>query len=391
MRIIIISITWLFVTTTCLFAQKVENYESYINTVKDNNVMLKALTHTLEAQKYSNKIGINPADPTFEVEPNFEGQISYTAAFSFDFPTIYYHTKKLAKISTQKNEYEYYIAAFQEMLEIDNAYIQSIYVNKKLELLQKVYSGNDNIKKYISVSVENGNASILELNTAKGELLRSGSAISEVLLEQSNMEKKLQVLNGGNEISISSDCYPIYNIGELDSYIDRAMVKSFEVQITEADSLIAARNLKINKNAWAPSLTFSVGYDTDIRDQRNNVGKVAIGVSIPIWQNSNKVRAAKMEYSATMARNYQSRLDTKANLETLMNNYNMANKNYELYGEFFTATSSFELLDKALKQRQMSIIDYYSEINLVVEIELQKLDYEYRLVSAMAEMQSMLY
>lgn len=370
---------------------KISDYNDYVEIIKQNNPSLKALKLTFESQESSNKVGIAPNDPMVTVSPNFKGELEVEAEIEFAFPTVYHHMKKMAKMSTQKNEYEYFVAFFQEIQAIDNSFIEAVYVNKKLELLEKVYRGNENIKKHFTLSVKKGNTSLLELNTATAELLVSFSAISEAKLEYNNLMERIIALNGGASILISSTQYPIYNIGDIDTYVERATERSFDLQITNADSLIVAQNLKLNRNMWAPNFSVSYGHNLVLKSPKDNLGSVSIGVSIPLWQNANKVRSSKLEYAAMMEKNRRTRLDIQANLGTLKNNYKTALDGYNLHEAFFESSSSMDLLSKALSERQISIIDYYAEINLIVNIELQKLEYEYKLIKALSEMQSLLY
>lgn len=369
----------------------IDDYSNYVEIIKSNNPSLKALKLTFESQESSNKIGIVPNDPVVTIKPNFKGELEVEADIEFAFPTVYHHMKKMAKMSTKKNEYEYFVALFQEMQDIDKAFIEAVYVNKKIKLLEQVYKGNKNIRKHFALSVEKGNTSLLDLNTATAELLVSSSAISEAKLEYSNLMNRILSLNGGASIFISSIQYPIYNIGDIDTYVERAMERSFDIQITNADSLIVAQNLKLNKNMWAPNISVAYGHGLALGAPSDNTGSLSIGVSIPLWQNSHKVRASRLQYSAMMETNRRTRLDVESSLGILKNNYIMAFDNYKLHEEFFASSSSMNLLGIALAERQISIIDYYSEVNLIVNIELQKLAYEYRLVTTLSEMKSLLY
>lgn len=375
-----------------LYSQKVENYSEFMVIIKQNNPSLKALELTLNAQRESNRIGNTPSDLTVGVNPDFKGEgIDYSIGMDFLFPTIYYQTKRLAKMTTRKNESEYYVAMFQELQNIDKSYITAVYANKKSKLLQEAYSGNEAIKSLFKKQVDEGKTSILELNTAKGELLRSLSAMSETKLEYNNIHAVLYALNGGTPINVVTLDYPNYNIGGLDTFIERAMERSYDIQITNADSTIVAQNLKLAKHSWAPSISVSYGYKVKIDRSDTNYGDISVGLSIPIWANSHKIGAAKLEYSAMMENNRKVRLDVITKLEQLKNSYIMALESHLLHDEFISTSSNVELLRKSLVEGKLSAIDYYVEINRILEIELQKLEYEYRVVTTMAEMQSLLY
>lgn len=390
MKRIIIVLIALFATFN-LNAQKIENYDEYMIILKQNNPSLKALALTLEAQRKSNKIGINPADPTASTNPTFNGETSYSIGVSFAFPTLYYQMKKKAKMTTVKNEFEYYVKMFQELQVIDKSYITAVFTNKKVALLKEAYMGNENIKQHFITSVNKGTSTALELNTAKAELLRSISTLSEAKLEYNNITRELYALNGGVSIEVTSMTYPKYVIGNINTYVERAMEKSYEVQVTNADSLIAAQNIRVNKHSWIPNISVQYAYNMAYKTPHNGYSDITAGISIPIWQNANKVNAAKLEYSAMMENNRTTRLAIGTRLEQLRNSYIMAVENFILHEEFTTSSSSLELLRKSLEGGNMNIIDYYTEVNRLIEISIQRLEYEYRVMTTLAEMQSLLY
>lgn len=388
-KIVIVLIA--MVATLNLYSQEVTTYDEFINVIKENNPSLKALELTLDAKKESNRIGNTPSDPLIAYAPYSNGATSYMVSVSFLFPTMYYQVKKKAKMATQKNEFEYYVALFQEMQNIDNTYVTVVYINKKVELLREAYKGNESIKKLFLAKVKEGKSSVLELNTAKGELLRSFSAVAEAKLEYRNIHSKLLAINGGIDIEVKMVNYPNFNIGSLESFVERAMDRSYAIKVAEADSLLVSQNVRIAKHSWAPTIALSYNYNTIKNASNTNYSGAEIDISVPLWQNSHKIRAARLEYSAMMQNNRKVQLEVVSKLEQLKNNYLMALENNILHEEFTSTSSNIKLLRKSLSQGKLSAIDYYVEVNRIIEIELQKLEYEYRVVAAIAEMQSLLY
>lgn len=391
MKKIIIILIALFASIN-LYSQKVETHSEFMTVIKQNNPTLKALELTLEAQKKSNKIGNTPSDPSASINPGFKGEgLNYSIGMDFLFPTMYYHTKKRAKMATKKNEFEFYVATFQELQSIDNSYITAVYINKKLDLLEKAYSGNEKIRKLFITKTQQGKSSLLDLNTAKAALLKSLSAVAEAKLEYNNIHHVLNAINGGIPVEVVTLNYPIYDIGSLENFVDRAMERSYDIKLTNADSLLVAQNLKLARNSWAPSLNVSYTYNTIINKPETNYGEITAGFSIPMWQNSHKIGAAKLEYSAMIANNQKIRLSTLTKLEQLRNNYIMTVEYFKLHDEFISTSSNIMLLRTSLIEGKLSAIEYYTEINNILDIELQKLEYEYRVITTLSEMQSLLY
>ena len=387
----IITLLLALVVCTSVEAQQTNSYSEYMTEIKSNNPALKSLELTLKAQSRENRIGNTPSDISVSVEPTFGGDISTSVGIDFLFPTMYYQMKKLAVEKTKKNEFDYYVATYAQLQNIDLAYLQAIYANKKVDVLNELVENNKTISTFFEVSLDNGSATILEVNKTKGELITSISVVYEAQAEKQNNNELIKALNGGIEYDVNSMSYPMFNIGAIDTYVERALEKSYEMLSIAADSIIAVRNVKVNKHSWAPNIGIAYKNNVTPNNSALTTNGVEAVVSIPIWQNMHKVRAAKLQYSATVENNRKTRLDIIAKLESLKNSLYMTIKNYEMHNKYFESTSTVELLKKSLQEKELSVIDYYTEINFITGIRLQQLDYEYQMMVLTAQMQNLLY
>ncbi len=390
MRKLIILLSALFICTS-IGAQQIGSYSEYMKEIKSNNTALKALELTFEAQSRENRIGNTPGDLNASVEPTFGGDISTSLGMEFLFPSMYYQMTKLSNEKTKKNEFDYYVAMYAQLQNIDLSYLQAVYSNKKIDVLSKLVVNNEIIGKFFTISLDKGSASLLEVNKTKGELISSMSSVQEAITEKQNNEQLIKALNAGIALDVSSMEYPIYNIGSTDTYVERALARSYEMLSVAADSIIAVRNVKVNKHSWAPKLGVSYKYNITPNNSAMNTNGVEVTATIPLWENMHKVRAAKLKYSATLENNRTARLDIISKLESLKNDLSMTVKNLEMHNKYFESTSSLELLEKSLAERNISIIDYYTEVNFITEIKLKQLDYEFQMMVITAQMQNLLY
>ncbi len=370
-------------------AQKVASYEEFTQRVVTNNPALKALQYTLEAQKSSNRVGITPSDPRIETNPMSSGDTEITTSIDFLFPTIYFQMKKAAKFATQKNEYEYYVAQFETLQSIDQAYIDYVYATKKLHLLDQIVESNQKALNSIELSLESGNSTRIDLNVANMVLARSKTNQTQVKTEITNVLARITALNGGLGLEFDQLDYPLYDVGDMDSYVDRAYERSYNIKISQADSLVATQNVRLNKHSWAPNI--SAGYKTVIGSSGTSIGGVIVGISIPLWENSHKVDAAKKQYSAAVENNRNNRLQVISQLESLKNDYITSSTNYELYHDMLTRQSTIKLLTAAMEGGQLEVVDYYSEVNTLIEIYLTMLEFQYNSLTLLSRMQSLLY
>lgn len=146
-------------------------------------------------------------------------------------------------------------------------------------------------------------------------------------------------------------------------------------------STVRIKSIALNKALGLPK--FEVGY-------RHNYGLegrlngFAVGMSIPMFENKNKVKAARAQsyFSDTKLQSaklnnitqlkqlYQQALTLRASatsLETILRNQN-----------------TLDLLNKALDAGQISVIEYFTEVNALYQNRetLLKLQKDYRTVTA---------
>ena len=123
--------------------------------------------------------------------------------------------------------------------------------------------------------------------------------------------------------------------------------------------LIANQAFNVSKNQSLPNI--SVGYSYQGVSGSNYSGVFA-GLSIPIWQNKHKVKAAKAKYTFKQQQTVSKLNEAKVLYEQVYNNYKISQNNYTKYQQALDSLNSEQLLFKAYELGEISFMDYYVEV-----------------------------
>ena len=179
---------------------------SVLSDISKNNKSITANEQFWEAKKLSYKTGLNPQNPKFEYEylaGNNGDQIDYYIVQSFDFPTSYIKKRQVAKRQIEQSNFQE--SAFRQdiLLQAKQHCLKLIYLHKKQLELSKRSENASEIYAAYQKKIAAGDATILDLNKTKIELL---SIQNQVRLNQSEIDQykqKLTELNGGQPIDFN--------------------------------------------------------------------------------------------------------------------------------------------------------------------------------------------
>lgn len=367
------------------------SFNQFVQEVESRNPSLIALKKQYEANIVGNRVGLAPDDPEVGFEPMFNGETEVTAVQSFAFPTMYFKMSKLAKLSTKRSEMEYYSNIYNTLLNIRSVAIDAIYYNKKLILLEEVYQNAVKVEKFMLKRFENGDANIIDKNKVIAMLMEAVAQKNTALSEYQSLQKQIAALNMSEELKIIDTSYPLFKIGEKESYVERALQESYAIKIANMDSLIAQQQIKISRNSWLPNLNVGYKYVFERNVPNSGSSGIIVGISVPLWKNLNKVKHSKLQYEATKAEMVSTKLNTKAFLEALVSTYSSSVENMDRYSDYLKDNNSSSAILKALELGEISVMEYFVEANSITEIKLNLLEYERTAYNTAAQMQAYLY
>lgn len=131
--------------------------------------------------------------------------------------------------------------------------------------------------------------------------------------------------------------------------------------------------------------TFSAGYTNENEPGLKSQG-VSVGISIPLWENKNRVRQAKASIIAAEARQEDSKQQFYSQVQVLYNRALGLKLTADNYRKTLSSINNTDLLKSALDMGQISLLEYIVEIGLYYDMVNQALEAERDYQLAFAEL-----
>lgn len=387
MKAILISILALFASIS-LNAQN--SVETALKTIEENNKTLKALKETAEAQKLENKTGIYLTNP--EVGFNYlwgnpvdiGNRNDFNIAQTFDIPTI---TGMKSKIANERNdlvEWQYKAERMHLLLEAKQYCIELIYFNAlkkelgiRLQHAETIAAGYQN-------RLNSGDANILEYNKAQLSLSAINGEISRIEVERNSLLSQLKRLNGGMDIIIDDEQFNQEQLPlNFDDWYGQAEQKNPILAYIKQEVAVSQKQVSLNKAMGLPK--FSAGYMSEKVVGQKFQG-LTVGVSIPLWENKNRVKQANAAVVAAQSRETDSKQQFYNQLQIQYNRALGLKNIAETYRKSLSTANSTVLLKKALDMGEISLLNYMVELGLYYNMVNQTLEAERDYLKALAEL-----
>lgn len=355
-------------------------YENILKEIESNNMTLIASREQSEAQKLANRTGIFLENPEVEFNylwgsPSIVGnRIDFSVTQSFDFPSAYSHRNKISKMKNEHIKLQYKAERIEILLRAKQLTIETIYYNALLNQYVVRLENAERISASYKTRLEKGDANRLESNKAILNVISVENEIKRLEVERNSCLSQLRSLNGGKDISISNREFLLTALPvNFEQWYREAEAKSPVLQYLSEQIEINQQQIKLNRSMGAPK--FTAGYTSEWVLGQNYQG-IAAGISIPLWENKNNVKYAKVQATASEL----ILQDTKIQFyNQLQNQYAKAAGLQQTAQEYKIALSLYNnetLLQKALDVGEISLLEYlleieyyYSIVNNVLETE----------------------
>lgn len=358
--------------------------------VELNNLMLKSLRAQTDAVVMGNKTGMNPSNP--EVEYIYQwgntSQLGNKQEFhvrqSFDFPTAYRYRKQMRQSLNEQAEMEYLNAYNRVMLSAQQILYRLICQNALEEEFQKRLKHAEQIAEAYQLKFEEGDANILERNKANINLLNARNALARIQSDKQLQVEQLQQINGGIAIEFNTGLWPIAQLPE--NYEDwfKANADIIPALSSLQDGLEANRyNEKLNRAMSLPKLTGGYSAETGAVDKFRGVN---VGLTIPLWENKNTVKEAKLTTLALENQMADTRLQLYHGLKALYIKAGNMQAVAADYRSALHALNNTELLQIALDNGEISILEYMMELSIYYEAVENALNAELDYYLSVAQM-----
>ena len=344
----------------------------------------------MKAQKLGNKTGIYLSDPDvafgylWGTPSNIGTRKDFSVTQTFDIPTITGMKSRLANNKNQLVELQYASERINLLLEAKQYAIDLIYYNglkKELEIrLRHAQTIADAYKQRL----DRGDASILEYNKVQLNLSTVQGEMSRVEVERNTLLSELKHLNGGIEILLEENNYsPASLPADFEEWYLSAEQKNPLLQYVKQQIEVSRKEVKLNKAMRFPK--FSAGYSLEKTLGQKYQG-ANIGISIPLWENKNRVKQAKAGVIAAQTREQESKQQFYNRLQNLYMRANGLQQTAAGYRKSLQSLNNTDLLMKALDVGEINLLNYIVEIGLYYDTVNQTLAAERDFEKALADL-----
>lgn len=366
-----------------------DNIGDVLKQVASNNLTLQALAHDNQADvldiKASNSIG----GPSVEYSPFFTKGYSGVAeselvvSQEIDFPTKYAARNKQAKMQNIVGEQLLIKQRRDILLQAQLLCIDLIRLNQTLSMLHERLANSETLLQMYQKRMDAGDANALELNKVKLDCMEVRTLVNEAQGERTSLLQQLRQLNGGKPIDVIDTVLPEYpQITNFESYRALALASDADVAVAQTALRAADMNLKLQKNEWLPNISFGYRRNTE---HGEGINGFLVGVSFPLYSNSNNVKAARQRRESAELQVMQAQNEAEASMRT---NYEQLQGLQQVidHSDVKLLQESLTLFTKALQQGEITALVYYVEINSIYEKLQRHIDLHCQSVKLLAEL-----
>ena len=366
-----------------------DNIGDVLKQVASNNLTLQALAHDNQADvldiKASNSIG----GPSVEYSPFFTKGYSGVAeselvvSQEIDFPTKYVARNKQAKMQNIVGEQLLIKQRRDILLQAQILCIDLIRLNQTLSMLHERLANSETLLQMYQKRMDAGDANALELNKVKLDCMEVRTLVNEAQGERTSLLQQLRQLNGGKPIDVIDTVMPEYpQITNFESYRALALASDADVAVAQTALRAADMNLKLQKNEWLPNISFGYRRNTE---QGEGINGFLLGVSFPLYSNSNNVKAARQRRESAELQVMQAQNEAEASMRT---NYEQLQGLQQVidHSDVKLLQESLTLFAKALQHGEITALVYYVEINSIYEKLQRHIDLHCQSVKLLAEL-----
>jgi outer membrane protein TolC len=335
--------------------------DSLLRTVLENNRTLRSSWEAYQTDILEAGTGNAPPNPEVEFgymygSPSELGnRVDFSIYQQLDFPTAYMYRSRLRKIKTSQAELTYIMARQEVLLEAKQLWIEHIYLNQKERLLARRLNQAQTINSHFANLLASGEVSKLEYNQSNLQLVSIRSEYEQVEVEINKLHLALKEISGGLEVEIRDTLFPEPLVLIPDSLMDaymqspRMVLYSQELQSREEQKkLVVSESL--------PKLKAGYYSETILNAKLKGF---QIGITVPLWENSKRVKQAKSEISYVERDTERFRNTQEKDLLQKLEQLESLRKRTGELAEALGAGNSMDLLAQSLESGEISQSEYF--------------------------------
>lgn len=343
-----------------------QNIADVLQSIERNNKELQAQLQLTEAAKMEVQTQNSLSDPTIDYSPFFAKGVDGVASSElvvsqeFDFPTLYAARRLSGKLQQEVLDRQQQAVRRTILLDAKNLCLDLIRLNQEKALLDARKKNADELLTLFEKRLQEGDAGILEVNKIKMERMNVQTEVTQNNAAHRTALQSLLAMNGNLPLEFTADTYPqIEKISDYNALYDEIMLTDADLLASDAAARAAAKEVSVNKQNWLPKL--SVGYrrNTSLDEKSNGF---LIGGSIPLFSNRKKVKIARAQEVGARLQLDNARLQAEATVQSRYNEVLQLQEAMKAY-DVPLMHETLDMLKQAVMAGQLSIIEYYVEVD----------------------------
>ena len=354
--------------------------DKILQEVEKNNTTLSALRKEAQARKLGNRTDIYPSNPEVEFgylwgNPSSMGtRQDFGVSQTLDFPLAYGYRKKIADLRDNQVDLEYQKSLRDIRYEASMVIYDLIYTNALRIEIEKQYSNAKAIAHAFKKRFEAGDVSKLELNKAEINLYHVTKVLEHLNIDKEYLMNQLAGLNGGTRIELESSTFGTQLIpASFENWYAEAEKESPVLGWLRQNIEISRKEIALTKALALPQIT--TGYMSEKVVGEKFQG-VTFGITVPLWENKNKIKQAKAAAEAAESIAADEKVRFYTSLKALHSKTISLQNSVNDFQNRILTFNNVEMLRKALDLGELSIIDYFHEVEFYYESIEHLLDLE---------------
>lgn len=343
-----------------------DELQSVLRSVESNNISLKAEAWSAKGRSYEARMGnsLEPLSVSFGSVGDGpdrlgkEGELEVSQ--SFDLPMLYAARSRLAKTLAQQYEAEYLALRQQILLEAKEVYLELCVLHAIAELNGPRLAAAEHMASLFAARYETGDATAVDKNRTEFEFLLLKEELSAVQIRIIELTQRLASLNGGNPIECTYAMPPQEAVMPLEALLTDWEENAPQLTALRLQEEAAGRSVRVSRQQALPKV--ELGYKYEYGSGERAHGFTA-GLGIPMFSNRFNVRRAQALEQSARASAEAATVEIRNTLTELHMKTSYLGDLLRSFGRLPDAGEYMAMLGKLIEAGQISIVEYYSELD----------------------------
>lgn len=347
-----------------------------LESVERKNLSLRETREEMKATGFELKEQNLPENTSVEYSPFFlrgaDGIASSELIVTqeFDFPSLYFARHKSGKSRMAVEQQRYLLQARDILIEAAMNYITLVKLNKVKGLLYSRLATAEKLSESYAKKAAAGDATSLEVNEAKLQVMTLRRMILSNETEISSIQSAIKNLNGYEPFDCEAKGYPAWTLtGASSEGID----SDAEIKLAASEVESSRSEESVARQSWVPKLTLGYRRNTELEEASHGF---VVGASFPLFTSSAKMKAAKARKAAAEIGMDNARQKVTAEVDAINTELSIIGRSLSSFDHSLLDETQ-RLLEKSVDLGQLTVTEYYTELNQLNERRMEYIESEY--------------